>query len=64
MAKKVVKSISVDPQFYRGIEELAHDNRIPVSVIVEEALKEAIKGEKSIVIANILARGKKDGKKN
>ena len=56
MSKKIVKSISVDPTFYTKVEKLATDNRVPVSVIVEEALKQAIEGINSLVLENILKR--------
>jgi hypothetical protein len=56
MSKKVVKSISADPVFYAEIEKLAKRNRLATSVIIEEALKEVILGQKSSILDNVLGR--------
>lgn len=63
MAKKVVKSISADPIFYAKVEELAKKHRLPTSIVIEEALKEVIDGEKSSILDHILGR-KEHGAKN
>lgn len=64
MSKKVVKSISTDPIFYSELETISKENRITVSALIDEALKQVFKGEKSVIIANILSRGVTNGKTN